>query len=199
MDPESKFVLAHAQGKRNEDLSRQVLTQVTDCLADKQQVALFTDGLPSYKKLFPQLFGYPYTPSRSTHLGRPLKTRYRVPHTAAHVQVVKHRKGKKLTSVEIRYAHGSHKRIEQALVELGYNVPNTSAIERRNGTARLMSAAQHRKSLTFSKRAESKLALGWWGVTVYNWCRSHRSLRQLSFEPKGKKGMRNALLLWLLV
>ena len=177
IDPKSKFVLAHRQGKRNEDLSRQVLSESADCLADKHQVALFTDGLSSYKKLFPQIFGYPYTPSRSTHLGRPLKTRYRVPRTAAHVQIVKHRKGKKLTSVEIRYAHGSHKRIEQALDEMSYDVPNTSAIERRNGTARLMNAAQHRKTLTFSKRTDSKLAIGWWEVTVYNWCRSHRSLR----------------------
>ena len=78
IDPKSKFILAHAQGERNEDLIRQVLTQATDCLADKQQVALFTDGLPSYKKLFPQLFGYPYSPSRHTHLGHLSITRYRV-------------------------------------------------------------------------------------------------------------------------
>ena len=59
MDPKSKFVLAHVPGERNEDLIFQVLTQAANCLTDKQQVALFTDSLSSYKKLFPQLFGYP--------------------------------------------------------------------------------------------------------------------------------------------
>jgi len=55
--------------------------------------------------------------------------------------------------------------------------PNTSAIERRNGTAWRMSVYPVRKSLAFAHRADTKLALGWWGVTVYNWWRTHRALR----------------------
>jgi hypothetical protein len=87
----------------------------------------------------------------------------------------------------IRYAHGSKQRVAQGLEWLGYRLPNTSAIERRNGTARRMNAHQVCKSLTFSRRAETKLALGWWGVMVYNWCRPHRSLRQRLAQPMGKK------------
>jgi hypothetical protein len=92
-----------------------------------------------------------------------------------------------LDQITIRYAHGSKKRIAQALDRLGYHVPNTSAIERRNGTARLMSAAQVRKTLAFAGKDTMKEAMGWWGVTVYNWCRSHRSLKLLLPEPVGKK------------
>jgi transposase InsO family protein len=123
---------------------------------------------------------------------------HRIPRSAAHVQIIKHRQNKRLESVEIRYTHGSKKRIDQALTELGYHVPNTSAIERRNGTARLMSKAQVRKTLAFAKREDQKTALGWWGVTVYNWCRPHRSLRRLLPEPQGKKSTSNVPLLWLL-
>jgi hypothetical protein len=82
------------------------------------------------------------------------------------------------------------------LDDLGYHVPNTSAIERRNGTARLMRKAQVRKTLAFAKREDEKLRLGWWGVTVYNWCRSHRSLRHLLAEPQGKKSMPSAPRPW---
>lgn len=95
---------------------------------------------------------------------------YRIPRRAAHVQIIKHRRGARLQSLEIRYTHGRKKRIDQALTALGYHVPNISATGRRNGTARLMSKAQVRKTLAFAKREEQKTALGGWGVTVYNWC-----------------------------
>ncbi|GIK56514.1 MAG: hypothetical protein BroJett015_21770 [Chloroflexota bacterium] len=112
------------------------------------------------------------------------------------MQIVKHQSGSRLKEVEIRYAHGSQKRIEQALARLGYNVPNTSAIERRNGTARLMSAAQVRKTLAFAGKESTKAAMGWWGMTVYNWCRPHRSLKQLLSTPMGKKSMNRGHRLW---
>jgi hypothetical protein len=115
------------------------------------------------------------------------------------VQIIKHQSGYRLKEVEIRYVHGSKKRIEQALDRLGYNVPNTSAIERRNGTARLMSAAQVRKTLAFAKKGETKAAMGWWGMTVYNRCREHRSLKRLLPELVGKKSMNSGHRRWLLV
>jgi hypothetical protein len=40
-----------------------------------------------------------------------------------------------------------------------------------------MNAHQVRRSLAFSRRDDTKVALAWWGVTVYNWSRPHRSLR----------------------
>jgi len=158
---------------------------------------LFTDGEPSYARLFPEIFGQPYRPSRSTHRGRPAKIHFRIPRTLAHVQIIKHREGKRVTHIEIRYAHGTKPRVARALARLAYLTPNTSAIERRNGTARRMSAYQVRKSLAFARRPESKTALGWWGVTVYNWCRPHRMLRQRLPEPVGKKSTNDVHLRWL--
>ncbi|MBN1451254.1 MAG: hypothetical protein JW963_09585 [Anaerolineales bacterium] len=112
---------------------------------------------------------------------------YRIPRRAAHVQIIKHHQGKRLKSIEVHYTHGCQKRTIKALNELGYHVPNTSAIEHRNGTTRLMSKAQNRKTLAFAKREDQKTALDWWGVTVYNWCRPHRSLRCPLPEHQGKK------------
>jgi hypothetical protein len=86
---------------------------------------------------------------------------------------------------------------DQALDFLGYPVPHTSAIERRNATAHSMTATQTRKTLAFAKRDDTKEAFGWWATTVYNWCCTHRSLKCALPKPVGKKSINNAPLLWL--
>lgn len=196
IDPRSKFILAHVQGARDESLIGQLLEDGAARLRHRHEVALFTDGLSAYRTLFPKIFGIAYYPPRQGTRGPYPKARFRIPRTAAHVQIIKHQSGYRLKEVEIWYAHGSKKRIEQALDRLGYNVPNTSAIERRNGTARLMSAAQGRKTLAFAQKGETKEAMGWWAMTVYNWCREHRSLKRLLPEPEGKKSMNSGHRQW---
>ena len=199
IDPVSKFVVSHVQGKRDERLIRSLLQEGANRLANRQRLVLFTDGEASYASLFPEIFGQAYRPPRNGSRGRFPEMRYRIPRTLAHVQIVKHREGSRVVQVDIRYTHGSHKRVYQMLEQLGYNVPNTSAIERRNGTARRMSAHQVRRSLAFSRRSDTKLALGWWAVTVYNWCRPHRSLRLALELPHGKKSLNPKRLQWFWV
>ena len=87
----------------------------------------------------------------------------------------------------MRKAHGSWPRIQKALDLLGYNVPNTSTVERFNGTARRMNAHQVRRSLAFAKRHRTRQAIAWWSATVYNWVREHRSLKVLLQVPQGRK------------
>lgn len=113
--------------------------------------------------------------------------RYRIPRTLAHVQIVKRREGQRVVAVALRCAHGSMRCVQRVMEQLGYTTPNTSAIERRNGTARRMNAHQVRRSLASSRRDDTKVALGWWGLTVYNWSRPHRSLRLPLRQPQGKK------------
>lgn len=197
IDPKSKLVLSHVQGRRNEALIHALFTDVSQRVAEPHDLVLFTDGEPSYATLFPEFFGAPYQPSRKGDRGRRPKTRYRIPRSLAHVQIIKRREGARVVEVTIRHAHGSRKRAEQALESLGYTKANTSAIERRNGTARRMGAYQIRKSIAFSRRSDAKEALGWWGVTVYNWCRPHRSLRQPLTQPVGKKSINSVRQPWL--
>ena len=187
LDPQSKLVLAHVQGPRDEALIRQLLAETAQRVANRHDLVLFTDGEASYATFFPEYFGVPYQPARQGSTGRRPHLRYRIPRTLAHVQVVKRREGSRVVEVSIRYAHGSHKRVAQVLPELGYTQPNTSAIERRNATVRRMCAYQVRKSIAFARRPDTKQALGWWGVTVYNWCRPHRALRMPLEAPQDKK------------
>lgn len=196
MDPESKFILSHVQGQRDETLIRRLLSDGASRLANRHDLVLMTDGDASYASLFPEFFGQSYRPARQGHCGRLPQLRFRIPRTLAHVQIIKRREGGRVTQVDVHYTHGSRKRVHQALESLGYLTPNTSAIERRNGTARRMSAHQVRQSLAFSRRPDTKLALGWWGVTVYNWSRPHRTLRQPLIAPVGKKSTNPARLRW---
>ena len=187
IDPLSKFVVSHVQGQRDEALIRRLLEDSAKRLAHRQQLVLFTDGEASYASLFPEIFGQAYRPSRQGNCGRFPDLRYRIPRTLAHVQIVKRREGQRVVEVGIRYVHGSMRCVQRVLEQLGYTIPNTSAIERRNGTARRMNAHQVRRSLAFSRREDTKIALGWWGLTVYNWSRPHRSLRLPLAQPQDKK------------
>lgn len=196
MDPASKLILSHQQGRRDEELIRRLYQDTIGRVTNPHDLVLFTDGEQSYASLFPEFFGIPYQPIRQGSQGRMPNIRFRIPRTLAHVQIVKHREGMRLVEVEIRYIHGSQKRVQLALDALGYEKPNTSAIERRNGTARRMVIYQVRKSIAFSRRPDVKESLGWWGVTVYNWCRKHRSLRIPLVPPQGKKNTNSVLLPW---
>lgn len=113
--------------------------------------------------------------------------KYRIPRTLAHVQIVKRRQGNKLEAVTVAKAHGSWRRIQQALEVLGYQGPNTSTVERFNATARRMNAHQVRRSLAFAHRPQTREALASWSMAVYNWVRPHRSLRQKLAVPEGKR------------
>jgi transposase-like protein/IS1 family transposase len=159
LDPQSKLVLAHVQGPRDEALIRQLLAETAQRVANRHDLVLFTDGEASYATCFPEYFGVPYQPARQGHTGRRPHLRYRIPRTLAHVQVVKRREGHRVVEVSLRYAHGSHKRVAQVLPELGYTQPNTSALERRNATARRMCVYQVRKSIAFARRPDTKQAL----------------------------------------
>lgn len=187
IDPASRLVVERLQGVRDEQLIRRLLEGTCSRLSYPQGVVLFSDGEPSYQTLFPQVFGTPYRPARRGERGRFPKPRYRLGRRQAHVQVIKRRRDRQVVNVEVRYVHGSRKRVQRELARLGYNTPNTSAIERRNATARRMDACSVRKTLSFARTPETRDARGWWGVTVYNWCRENRALRRLLSEPQGKR------------
>lgn len=187
LDPKSKFIISLYLGSRTEELIQDLLLDTRDRLLKPQGIALFTDGLASYESLFPKIFGTAFQPSKSTHLGRPRALQYRIPHALAHVQVIKHRKGQKLTTVEVRLAHGSQKRINVELEQLGYNIANTSAIERQNGTARQGTMFMNRKGLSFAHLDRSRVVAAQIARLSYNWVRVHSSLRELLEVMVGRR------------
>ena len=188
IDPKSRLVVERALGKRDETLIEKVLRGAAARVSHPQGIVLFSDGEHSYKTLFPKVFGTPYQPSHKGGRGRQPGLRYRIGRRQAHVRIVKRHQGNRLVEVSIQLAHGSQKRLKRELQRLNYNQPNTSAVERRNGTARRMDAFGVRKSLALARRPESRNANGAWSMTVvYNWGRANRSLRKPLAEPQGRK------------
>jgi IS1 family transposase len=138
IDPESKFIVSHVQGKRDEALIRRLLEDGAGRLANRHELVLLTDGDASYATLFPEIFGQAYRPARhgspadTGHdryglcpvsrgsRGRLPNVRYRIPRTLAHVQVIKHREGRRLVNTDIRYTHGPGKLVDHVLCQLGY-------------------------------------------------------------------------------
>ena len=187
IDPATRPVVAFATGRRNEALIEQVMQDAAARLSYPQGVVLFSDGEPSYEKLFRPVFGRGYRPARKGSRGRFPSVLYRLSRRQAHVVVRKTRHGRRLVGVGARVAHGSRGRVARELSRLGFTTPNTSTIERRNATARSMDATSARKTLAFAKTPGSPTALGAWGVLVYNWARSCRSLRRPLPQPQGRR------------
>jgi transposase-like protein len=57
MDPQSKLVLSHVQGRRDEGLIRRLYADTAGRVAQRHNLVLFTDGEHSYASLFPEYFG----------------------------------------------------------------------------------------------------------------------------------------------
>jgi hypothetical protein len=166
---------------------RGLLEETVQRIINPQSIVLYSDGFSLYESLFPELFGVPFQASKSTHLGRRCATQYRIPRSLAHVQIIKQRQGRKLVTVEVRVAHGSQVRVELENTRLGFNIANTSAIERNNGSSRESTMFMGRKGLSFARLPRSRVYAAQIARLSYNWVRTNRSLRVALVEPIGRK------------
>ena len=187
IDPYSKFLVSLRLGARDELLIHNLLTDSEKRLLNPKNLTLFTDGGHGYATLFPVIFGVAYQPQKTGKRGRPHKVKHRIPYTLAHVEIIKHREGRKLKTVEIKYTHGVRSRIDQELAKLEHNVPNTSAVERQNGTARQQTAHMHRKGLSFAHKKVTRTGLAELVRLDYNWVKTCRSLKVALSEQIGRK------------
>jgi IS1 family transposase/ribosomal protein L37AE/L43A len=62
IDPSSKFVVQVELGERNRSLIEQLMRHSASRLKDPHNLVLMTDGEESYRTLFPEIFGVPYSP-----------------------------------------------------------------------------------------------------------------------------------------
>jgi IS1 family transposase/transposase-like protein len=187
IDTQSRLLIGFVGGRRNEALIKELMQSTKKRLKSPKDLVLMSDGEKSYESLFASIFGEPYRPARKGDRGRFPKIRHRVKRSLAHLQLIKRRQGGRVVEVRSRVAHGSWKRVNKELENLGYQKPNLSAIERQNGTSRRMNAYLIRKSLAFARKEESREALGWWSAVVYNFCRAQRGLRVPSSTSEDRR------------
>lgn len=143
IDPQSKLLITFVPGRRTEENIKAAIEDAASRLKkENRPPALFTDGEPAYQNAIVETFGKTYQPPRKSLVGRPPKLIRRVPHDLVYAQIIKHREKERVIKVEIRKIFGKGK-VDEVVKKLGWNAPNTSAIERYNLTDRMRNRRKH--------------------------------------------------------
>jgi IS1 family transposase len=127
IEPKSRLLIGFVVGSRDESLIRELMESTKKRIDSPKDLVLMSDGHNNYESLFPSIFGESYRPARKGVRGRFPKVRHRINRSLAHLQLIKRRQGGRVVEVKSRVAHGSWKRVEKELEQLGYN---TSPISR---------------------------------------------------------------------
>jgi hypothetical protein len=158
-------------GKRTYDQTLALVQDTKSRLRQGYLPAIFTDAFVSYESALVEVFGRRYPPA-----GRNRCPVIRWPQGLAYGQGKKRSQGGRVEGIEVRAVHGKA-RLEPVLYLLGYKQSNTSVVERQNGTSRLRNQHKVRKTLAFSKATRYHRWMSWLSVGLYNFCRSHSSLK----------------------
>jgi transposase-like protein len=157
---------------RDELLIEQIIQHVRAAAQLHQPILFAVDGLRAYVTAILRVFR---NPVHTGHRGRPHLVVWADLHI---VQVVKHRVGQRLDSIERRVVHGCQPAAEAIMqatqVELG--VINTAYIERLNATFRTWMPALFRRTRAPARQVVHLEAAMFWMGCVYNFCRIHRTL-----------------------
>lgn len=168
MAPECRLVLFHAIGQRNQEMAKEIVAKTAKRLAS---MPLFvTDGLKFYAKALLDQYGQLIKNPRTGKRGRPRKDRLVPDEELKYAQIIKIRKEWRLQTVIKRTVFG--KDIDVKLI-------STSLIERLNLTLRQDNNRISRKTIGFSKKVEGLRKQLNLYFADYNFCRVHRSLKQL--------------------
>lgn len=168
MASECRMVLAYAIGERNQTVAKDIVAKTAKRLAS---IPLFvTDGLKFYSRALLEQYGFWRTYPATGKRGRPRRDRLSPCEKLRYAQIIKIRQGRRLKEVIKKKVFG--KDIDAELI-------STSLIERLNLTLRQDNNRISRKTIGFSKKIEGLRQQMNLYFANYNFCRGHRSLKQL--------------------
>ena len=157
---------------RDQTLIEQIIQHVRAAAQPHLPLLFAVDGLRSYVSAILKVFRDPVPTGQR---GRPRLVVWADLHI---VQVVKHRVGQRLDSIERRVVHGAQHAAEVIMqatqVELG--VINTAYIERLNATFRTWMPTLFRRTRAPARQVSHLEAAMFWMGCVYNFCRVHHTL-----------------------
>jgi IS1 family transposase len=175
---DSKLVVSLVVGKRTQEQTNTLVHDAQRRLRAGHLPAIFTDAYAGYEAAILAAFGRRY-PTRAQ--GRAPRSILRWPQGLAYGQVKNHYQRGRVERIEVRALYGKA-RLQHVLYLLGYKCINTSVVERHNGTSRLRNQRKVRKTLAFSKAPRYHRWMSWLSVGLYNFCRGHRSLKNVQNE-----------------
>jgi len=169
-DRQSRFVVAHASGRREETLATEAIRKA-HARSQGRPVAWCSDGWRAYPKAITRAYRQPV---RTGRRGRPP---LRVPEGLSLTQTLKRRdKRGRLLGVEVR-----------ATIGTAAEQPVPVHIERLNGVLRDRLACLTRKTHAFAKSTSTWDALFELALFEHNWLRTHPALlSQLSSTVPGR-------------
>jgi IS1 family transposase len=139
---------------------------------------LTTDEYRVYAGAILTTYGIPKPVPRTGKPGRPRTPRLVPPKALVYAMVHKLRRKGRVVKVTIRRVFGTARQLTHALARsLVSTHVNTSFVERFNSTVRQHNSRKARRVYTFSKALEQHVAMSWFAVSYYNFCRPHLGLR----------------------
>ncbi len=167
-DRESRFVVAHASGRRREETLASEAIRKAHARSQGQPVPWCGDGWRAYPKAITHAY------RRAVRTGRRGRPPLRVPEGLSLTQTIKHRDERgRLLSVEIRASIGAAEAEQPVPVH----------IERLNGVLRDRLACLTRKTHAFAKSTSTWEALLGLALFEHNWLRAHPALSQPNTVP----------------
>jgi IS1 family transposase len=179
--PECCLLLAIHVGERTLASAKQVIAQTAARV--KGIPCFFSDGFSCYLNA---LMAFYYSIVNFPRTGKPGRPKHPViqPHPdLVYAQLVKHKQGGRLKSIETRVLCGA-----QRLLQLGLSV-STSLVERFNLTLRNSLAPLVRKTNSFCKDRQQMRNRVLFFHVFYNFARPHMSLRLPLEQPQPSSGL----------
>ena len=166
------FLWGEVSVERSTSLIERVVARVRDAAKPDTPILWVTDGFSAWAKAVRRIFRRPH------YTGKPGRPALRLWPQVHLVQVVKHKVGRRLVSIERRLCLGHWVAAQEILcwsqTQLG--VFNTAYIERLNATFRTWIPALTRRSRMPSRHRLHLEAAMFWTGCVYNFCRVHATL-----------------------
>jgi len=167
------FLWGEVSTKRDKALIERVMVQVRAAAGSVvQPILVAVDGLAAYPNAIRKAFSDKVYSGKP---GRPPRVSWPDLHI---VQVVKQRRGYKLSQVSRRLAHGGLNRVYDliAMSQAGFGLINTAYIERLNATFRARMPALVRRTRNLARTTQRIETDLFWTGSVYNFCTIHSSL-----------------------
>jgi hypothetical protein len=170
--PRSSFIQTVHHGKRNLKETEEFVEKIKEN-SDGQAPLFLSDGFGEYESALKKTYSFFNAETQELEIEPQLK----------YAQIIKHKKGGKLESIEERIIFGKREEILKIIEEEGRGKKlNTSYVESRNGNYRKENKRLTRKTQCYSKKVKFHEAQIDWITGVYNFCRENTSFRELYNE-----------------
>ena len=178
VDAQTKLAVSLVIGPRSQQNAEALWSDFAQRTDHGLPSLITTDEYRVYAGAILATYGLSQPVPRTGKRGRPRQPRRVPPRDLVYAMVHKLRGKGRVVKVTIRPVCGTARQLARALARSVVSTQvNTSFVERFNSTVRQHNSRKARKVYTFSKDIEQHVAMSWFAVAYYNFCRPHLGLR----------------------